>query len=296
MRFNSCAVSCLAVILLVGGVPQSGNLAQASTPQSPSPSVEANSAEAASSIPLKDWLETIGGVLGLITFGIGVYQYAVSQKWKRAEFVAEQIKEFEADPEIKNILLALDWNNRSLKFSDAPEECFMANDVLLINALSVKNNFELSERLLRDAFSELLDRLERFEAYIQAGLVSQEEFQPYLDYWLNILGNRESGRKPAEFYDALGSFLTAYSYQRARNLLARFGHTLPEAILPPVAYKTVPDEKLRQFMEDPLFTGKCPHCGAELPDLSALPLSCECGWVHTRLANIPAGDPPPQAP
>jgi hypothetical protein len=41
----------------------------------------------------------------------------------------------------------------------------------------------------------VFDRLERFEYFLEAGLVSSKEFTPYLGYWLNILGNENNDRK-----------------------------------------------------------------------------------------------------
>jgi hypothetical protein len=55
------------------------------------------------------------------TFGVGLWQYAKAQRWKRAEFVAAQIKELEASigarNAIRNAMMMLDWHDGTLQSS-----------------------------------------------------------------------------------------------------------------------------------------------------------------------------------
>lgn len=39
-----------------------------------------------------DWIAIIGVLCGLIVFMVGIFLYYRAQKWKRAEFVAKEIK------------------------------------------------------------------------------------------------------------------------------------------------------------------------------------------------------------
>src|SRR5215472_11006572 len=64
-------------------------------------------------VPIAELLKLIGAAM---VFGIGLYQYAQAQKWKRREFIASQIKEFEADKDIQLVMTMLDWPDRPLYF------------------------------------------------------------------------------------------------------------------------------------------------------------------------------------
>ena len=44
------------------------------------------------------FLPQFSSFIAVITLAFGVWQYWKAQKWKRAEFVAAQIKEFEGNP------------------------------------------------------------------------------------------------------------------------------------------------------------------------------------------------------
>ena len=57
---------------------------------------------------LTEWAKLIGAVA---VFGIGLYQYAQAQKWKRREFISSQVKEFEADKKIQLSMTMLDWSD-----------------------------------------------------------------------------------------------------------------------------------------------------------------------------------------
>ena len=176
-------------------------------------------------ISLGDVVSTIGTGIALATFALGVYQYAEAQKWKRAEFVAEKFKEFEADAQIKNVLWMLDYNRRKIRFSE--EEWIEVSDDDLCRALDLGNGqFTEKQGYIRDAFSQFFDRLEYFESFIEAGLVTPKEIAPYLSYWLNILGNPKSGRKPDRFYQSLDRFLRDWDYVKVRTLLGRYGYSL----------------------------------------------------------------------
>ena len=63
--------------------------------------------------PVAELLKLIGATT---FFGIGLYQYAQAQKWKRREFNASQFREVEADKSIQLVMTMLDWTDRPLYF------------------------------------------------------------------------------------------------------------------------------------------------------------------------------------
>ncbi|HEY6331626.1 MAG TPA: hypothetical protein VI756_20035 [Blastocatellia bacterium] len=59
-----------------------------------------------------------GGAIMALLFGL--LQYRKSERWKRAEFVAKEIKEFESDPLVQNAMLMIDWGVRRINVDLTP--------------------------------------------------------------------------------------------------------------------------------------------------------------------------------
>jgi len=57
----------------------------------------------------------VGFIVAAIAFFVGLHQYNRSQQWKRAEFLANEIKELLADPKAVNALTMIDWGARKIK-------------------------------------------------------------------------------------------------------------------------------------------------------------------------------------
>src|ERR1700730_12711986 len=67
-----------------------------------------------------EWAKILGAIGVFIT---GLWQYTKAQRWKRREFIATQVKQFEADKKIQLAMTMLDWNNRELYFpTDIPDK------------------------------------------------------------------------------------------------------------------------------------------------------------------------------
>jgi len=61
-------------------------------------------------------LVTIGGTIGsLVVFSIGLSTYLRTEKWKRAEFLANEMKEFFANSRLEKALFLIDWGSRELQ-------------------------------------------------------------------------------------------------------------------------------------------------------------------------------------
>jgi hypothetical protein len=176
------------------------------------------------------WVTLAATVGGLLAFLGGLMQYRRTQRWKRAEFVAGEMKEFKADPMVHNALLLLDWNERAIELlpneADVNKRSVRIEDRAIAAALVPhvrRSDFSPLEIALRDTFDRLFDRLERFEYFLEAGLVSSKEFAPYLTYWLDILGNDNNGRKSPETVRAIWVYIDFY-YSGVSRLLRRFGY------------------------------------------------------------------------
>lgn len=192
-----------------------------------------------------DWIAIFGVFAGMIAFFSGLYQYIKAQQWKKAEFVAKEIKEFEAEPQINIALQMLDWNSREYdllrKSSEAKKKVFITDESLckaLVPHTEKSSGFDPNQVIIRDIFDQLLDSFEKFEHFIQSGLVSHNDFKPYLFYWIEIIGNRDSGRKPEEFYTRLWAYIDFYGYNGVQSFIKRFGFD--------ISYKTSNNQNVKK--------------------------------------------------
>jgi hypothetical protein len=185
----------------------------------------------------RDWVALGTAAAAFVAFLAGLVQYRHAQRWKRSELVAKEVKEFKSDPAVRNALFMLDWNEGYVELfpqePDPAKRSALVTDALLGHALAplpdkaaarLHDEFKREEVAIRAAFDELFDALERFEYFIQAGLVSRREFDPYLRYWVDLLGDRSGRRKPPAVLDALWAYIDFYSYSGVQKLLRRYGY------------------------------------------------------------------------
>jgi hypothetical protein len=172
--------------------------------------------------------------LAILAFGIAVFQYWKAQKWKRAEFVAAEIKDALLDPSVRNALYFLDWNERNydLRERDDQEEL---GDVPVADAdfmmalaphLDRPEGFSHVEERIRVVFDDFLGRLQRFEHFIEAGLVTTHDVLPYWRYWLELMTTPSPTHKSAEVLEAIWRYIDFYGYSDVRKFVERFGYDL----------------------------------------------------------------------
>jgi hypothetical protein len=185
-----------------------------------------------------------GGTITALLFG--VFQYRRSERWKRAEFVAKEIKEFESDRVVRNALLMIDWGVRKFNLNFVPNEQFenyievtreMQRKALMPHSSKAIDDSEASacdgdgpvrgftsvEALIRDTYDVLLDHLERFGNFVRSGLVSKEEFEPYLIYWLQSMTSTEGSREDRSWRLALLTYISFYRYPGVNYLFKVYG-------------------------------------------------------------------------
>ena len=182
---------------------------------------------------IREWTTLIGAAGA---FAAGLWQYRRSQQWKRAEWVAAEMRTFFDDPRIMNALHMLDWNRRELPLllSTSPNSqssSFTYTAGQLLHALTSPTNpqqrpYKPEESCIRDCFDRLLDALERFESFINARLIEQADLAPYLAYWMRLLGDRNNGRKSPEVMDRLWTYIADYRFSGVQSVLRRFGYDI----------------------------------------------------------------------
>jgi hypothetical protein len=172
-------------------------------------------------------LSTLGLIGGASAFGIGVWQYARAQRWKRAEFVAQAVKEFEGSHDIKSAIELLDWNIRHVELFEGRPRVRVSNE-MVSRALSKTVDFTSEEAAIDKAFGEFFDGLERFAHFIESGLVTIHDLAPYLHYWIETIAGdpRHKIKKPDELISVLWSYVDSYGYTGVQALFDRFGYNI----------------------------------------------------------------------
>lgn len=174
---------------------------------------------------LTEWAKIAGGV---VVFLIGLCQYRKTQKWKRREFIAAQMKEFEADRKIQLAMTMLDWNERKLYFpSEAGDKpiALKIDEAILCSALLPHEwtSYSEDEAKIRDCFDHFLDMLVRLWNFVEAGLISVDELRPYMDYWIELVSGQKPDWHTPEFFALLLNHIQKYGFLRAAKLIRSFG-------------------------------------------------------------------------
>jgi hypothetical protein len=101
-------------------------------------------------------------IIAVFVFARGLIEYRNAQKWKRAEWVASEMKEFFQDPYVRNAFMILDWKERRLPLllaapTSATVQAFEYQEGMLCHALSSRSSpqerdYTDSELSIRDSF------------------------------------------------------------------------------------------------------------------------------------------------
>ena len=183
-----------------------------------------------------------------------VQQQAHQQQWQRQEFLRQTMREFEQDPEIRNALKILDFEEyRNYTIAAKPGQAaitFRVTDKLLCNALAnhderARRKHQLDihqdhnrldpaafeqyaiETALRDWFNKMLNGMEHFGYFLESGLCSDTELQPWINYWIKLIGDPAYRRPGAsKFYNALYSYIHHSGFFGVQKLFDRFGYRI----------------------------------------------------------------------
>jgi len=136
-----------------------------------------------------DWIVKIGVLGGFIIFGVGLWQYGQSQKWKRAEFLLGEIRLFEPKQNIVNVSRMLDNEQVEVylygekKADDTPETPVLVNQAVLDSAFTespaLQRQHTADENAIRTAFNAYFSHLDHFNNVIDSGLVRKNELKLY---------------------------------------------------------------------------------------------------------------------
>lgn len=195
-----------------------------------------------------------GGAIAAFIFAL--IQYRRTEQWRRIEFIAKEIKDFESDPIIQNALLMIDWGTRTINLFLVPNpsgkdyvkitrdmqwkallphplkkrhpeyKAFIPSDEESESKDYHKKTFTVEEAKIRDTYDAFLTRLDRFANFIKAGLISSEELEPFISYWIDAMTkneepkeDNEDSKEDAAWRCALLTYINYYDYSGVKYLL-----------------------------------------------------------------------------
>ncbi|MFN8062710.1 MAG: hypothetical protein U0Q12_26395 [Vicinamibacterales bacterium] len=179
-------------------------------------------------------LKAFGLLAGGCAFVVGLRQYSKAQAWKRHEFVASEMRSFNADPLTRNAMQMIDWGTRRIELFPAHPEYasrfqLVTRDVLhtaLTTHDKIGRAYTATEAAIRDAFDAFLGGLERFEQFMQAGLVESSEFEPYLAYWIRAICEDVN----PQLRGLLEGYVRFYRFDRVPALFMRYNRAFGQGV------------------------------------------------------------------
>jgi hypothetical protein len=164
-------------------------------------------------------------LIAAVAFIAGLLQYRQAQKWKRAEWVAKEMKEFYDNPVVHRAMLMIDWEGRTFAFpEESPEtgtRLVRVTDDVVTGALRLyqmdQADFTTDEVVIRDTFDELLDGMEMFASFRAAGLVTAKDIKPYLAYWIEKIRSADTSGEPKRLVQ-LRAYIQNYGYSGIQKM------------------------------------------------------------------------------
>jgi hypothetical protein len=172
----------------------------------------------------KDAFTSIGVIVTIGIFGLGLSQYWRAETWKQSEFIAKLYKEFSDDADCQRAMWMLDWHSRPIEFgTDAAPNTLDYLDTMLPSALRSHGDFvrfSTDEMKIRDTFDVFFGYIEQFERALQNKLVRAEQVYPYFAYWIDMLAGKRH-MKP-EVRKCVLEYIDGYGFRDVRRFLDRW--------------------------------------------------------------------------
>jgi len=199
-----------------------------------------------------DWLKLLALLGAAIAFAIGLWQYTRAQQWKRAEFLANEIKDLQADTRAATALSMIDWESRDFNLRPGDATPTRVTREMQVRALvphtianpskqldtqsptaidgAQRRGFSEAEADIRDSFDALLDRLDRLGSYLQTRLLTANDMRPYIGYYVNDIAARTTDPDEALWCVSFLTYVHFYHFEGVVWLFREFGYDIgPDA-------------------------------------------------------------------
>jgi hypothetical protein len=189
-------------------------------------------------------LSIVGYAGAAAAFVVGYRQYRRADYWKRSEFLAKEMKDFFADPEVGAALTMIEWGVRRVKLNmsssdpyvrvDRKLQCAALRPHTMLNAsgdsdqvgsgaavLAGNNAFTPAEAAIGDAYDHFLDGLNRFGTYLAGDLLTVTDLGPYLNYWVESIADTQCNAEDSLWSLSLLAYINFYSLYRCAAAVHR---------------------------------------------------------------------------
>jgi hypothetical protein len=181
-------------------------------------------------------------VAGVIAFR----SFRRTEKWKKAEFLATEMKGFFEDERVKMALSLIDWGTRRVQLdpkADPSTPGVVVTREMQLSALRPHTLLNLSESdfvmdgesidgdraftpdeaWIRDCYDAFLDGLERIANCAKTNLIEISALRPYIGYWITDIHASTDSRSDAAYTAALLTYIKFYGFDGVLWLFSEFG-------------------------------------------------------------------------
>lgn len=158
-----------------------------------------------------------------------IWEYIRAQRWKRFEFIADQLKDFNSDPQVRKVMTLLDWQDREIELFPEREtnKSVLVTNELLISSLHPNDygptgdGYTEEQARIRELFDVFFDKISFFSVVLQSRLIRRNDLD-YLKYWLDRIAS--PNYKGTKFVTNISGYIKYYGYNDVISLLRRFGY------------------------------------------------------------------------
>jgi hypothetical protein len=176
----------------------------------------------------RDWeksdvIAAASAACAIAVFAFGIWQYRASENWKRSEFVAAQIKEFNSDKVNHAVLLMMDYDPARVELypekTNAKDRYVDVKFSMLVKAVGQEKEFSDAEFQIRIFFEHFLTSLSRFNYFLTSGAIEPKELCADFAYPVELMTGtaremklKNTGDDIAPFSKAVHDYLTRWEY------------------------------------------------------------------------------------
>ena len=168
---------------------------------------------------------------------VGWRTFLRSERWKEAEFLAREMKDFFGDERVRRALLMVDWGLRAIQLlgdTTVDHGLVVVDRMMQVRALRphvllVRGSDEIGtgrftpqEAAIRDHYDALLDGLERLGNFLKTKLVKVETMTPYIVYWVEDIHSEAENAADAAWTAALMTYIDFYRFRGVQYLFEAF--------------------------------------------------------------------------
>ena len=189
-----------------------------------------------------DIIAAVVAAFGIAGFAVGLYQYSISENWKKREFVATQLKEFHSYKLNEAFLLILDYPATRVElYPDKKDQNEKYADVSfddLVAAISGPKRGTAAFEV-RKIFEHFLQSLSRFNYYMAYDAIDPKELCQEFEYPVAVLTVRQDVKEAkikeevdlTRLSDALQEYFDRWPNAYVNNFLKEINQSCPNARL-----------------------------------------------------------------